>query len=174
MGLPITLTLLRNWNQLTLRDDNLYEDTTIAMGCAKILGISLMENFDAPYLSCSVAEFWRRWHISLTSWFKDYLYIPLGGSRRGKAWKYINKMIVFLTSGLWHGASLTFIVWGGLNGLFQVIGEFLKPMKDKTISALHLNKDSLGYEVVHIICTFVLADFSWIFSEQRASRTHLK
>ena len=72
-------------------------------------------------------------------------------------------MIVFLTSGLWHGASLTFIVWGGLNGLFQVIGEILKPMKDKTISALHLNKDSLGYEVVHIICTFVLVDFSWIF-----------
>ena len=137
--------------------------STIAMGCAKILGISLMDNFDAPYLSCSVAEFWRRWHISLTSWFKDYLYIPLGGSRRGKARKYINKMIVFLTSGLWHGASLTFIVWGGLNGLFQVIGEILKPMKDKTISALHLNKESLGYKAVHIIWTFALVDFSWIF-----------
>ena len=79
--------------------------STIAMGAAEILGIDLMENFDAPYLSASVADFWRRWHISLTSWFKDYLYIPLGGSRKGKVRKYINKLIVFLVSGLWHGAN---------------------------------------------------------------------
>lgn len=77
--------------------------STIAMGTAKVLGVELMENFNAPYLSTSVAEFWRKWHISLTSWFKDYLYIPLGGSRKGKLRKYLNKMIVFLVSGLWHG-----------------------------------------------------------------------
>lgn len=87
--------------------------STIAMGAAKILGIQLMENFNAPYFSVSVAEFWRKWHISLTLWFKDYLYIPLGGSRKGKLRKYLNKMIVFLCSGLWHGASLSFVVWGG-------------------------------------------------------------
>ena len=79
--------------------------STIAMGSAKVLGIGLMENFDAPYLSTSVSEFWRRWHISLTSWFRDYLYIPLGGSQKGTIRKYINKMIVFLVSGLWHGAA---------------------------------------------------------------------
>lgn len=84
----------------------------IAMGAAKILDIDLMENFDAPYYSSSVAEFWRKWHISLTSWFKDYLYIPLGGSRKGKFRKNFNKMIVFLVSGLWHGANLSFVVWG--------------------------------------------------------------
>lgn len=87
--------------------------STIAIGVAKILGITLMENFKSPYLSTSVAEFWRNWHISLTSWFKDYLYIPLGGSRKGKFRKYLNKMIVFLLSGLWHGASMSFVVWGG-------------------------------------------------------------
>ena len=135
----------------------------IAVGAAKILGITLMENFDSPYLSTSVAEFWRRWHISLTSWFKDYLYIPLGGSRRGNIRKYINKMIVFLVSGLWHGASISFVTWGGLNGLYQVIGEIVQPIRDKMVSVLHLNRESLGHKLMHIVGTFVLVDFSWIF-----------
>ena len=78
--------------------------STIAIGAAEVMGFELMENFNSPYLSQSVAEFWRRWHISLSSWFKDYLYIPLGGNRKGKIRKYINIMIVFLVSGLWHGA----------------------------------------------------------------------
>ncbi|MCH5279928.1 MAG: MBOAT family protein [Lachnospiraceae bacterium] len=137
--------------------------STIAMGTAKILRISLMENFDAPYLSTSVADFWRRWHISLTSWFKDYLYIPLGGGRKGKLRKYFNKMIVFLVSGLWHGASFSFIVWGGLNGLYQVIGEMLQPIRDKAVRILQLNRRSLGHKLIHIVGTFVLVDFSWIF-----------
>ncbi|MCH5279926.1 MAG: MBOAT family protein [Lachnospiraceae bacterium] len=137
--------------------------STIAMGTAKILRISLMENFDAPYLSTSVADFWRRWHISLTSWFKDYLYIPLGGSRKGKLRKYVNKMIVFLVSGLWHGASISFIVWGGLNGIYQIIGEMLQPLRDKAVSVLHLNRESIGHKLAHIVGTFVLVDFSWIF-----------
>lgn len=142
--------------------------STIAIGAAKILDINLMENFDAPYLSTSVAEFWRKWHISLTSWFKDYLYIPLGGSRKGKVRKYINKMLVFLISGLWHGASLSFVIWGGLNGLYQVIGEILMPVRDKLVKVLHLHRDSLAHKLVHVIGTFVLVDFSWIFF--RASR----
>lgn len=137
--------------------------STIAMGAAKILRIDLMENFQAPYLSASVAEFWRNWHISLTSWFKDYLYIPLGGSRKGKLRKYLNKMIVFLISGLWHGASCSFVVWGGLNGLYQVAGEVLKPLRDRAVKALHLNRESFGHRMVQVLGTFVLIDFSWIF-----------
>lgn len=105
----------------------------IAMGAAQILGIRLMENFQSPYLAVSVADFWRRWHISLTSWFRDYLYIPLGGSRCSKWRKYMNKMIVFLVSGLWHGAKISFVVWGGLNGLYQIIGEILQPLRDKLV-----------------------------------------
>lgn len=140
-----------------------YGYSTIAMGAAKILGITLMENFNAPYLSVSVADFWRRWHISLTSWFKDYLYIPLGGSRKGKWRKYLNKMIVFLASGLWHGAQFSFIVWGGINGVYQIVGEGLDPVRDKLVKVFHLNRDSLGHKLIHVVGTFVLIDFSWIF-----------
>lgn len=137
--------------------------STIAMGAAQILGVRLMENFDAPYLSVSVAEFWRKWHISLTSWFKDYLYIPLGGSRKGKLRKYLNKMIVFLVSGLWHGAQFSFVAWGGLNGLYQIIGEILQPLRDKLVEILHLNRKSLGHRLIHMVGTFILVDFAWIF-----------
>ena len=137
--------------------------STIAMGAAEILGIKLMENFDAPYLSTSVNDFWRRWHISLTSWFKDYLYIPLGGGRRGKARKYINKLIVFLISGLWHGAEWSFVIWGGLNGLYQIIGEILQPIRDKIVVASNLHRNTSGHKLICIIRTFVLVDISWIF-----------
>lgn len=137
--------------------------STIAMGAAKVLGISLMENFDAPYISLSVADFWRKWHISLTSWFKDYLYIPLGGSRKGQFRKYLNKISVFLVSGLWHGASFSFIVWGGLNGIYQIVGEILHPIRNKLVAILHLNRESLGHKLACIVGTFILVDFSWIF-----------
>lgn len=135
----------------------------VAIGASKILGIQLMENFDAPYLSKSVAEFWRKWHISLTSWFKDYLYIPLGGSRKGKARKYLNKLIVFLVSGLWHGASFSFVIWGGLNGIYQIIGENLQPLRDKAVNFLGLHRESLAHKMMKAIVTFVLVDFAWIF-----------
>lgn len=137
--------------------------STIAMGASKILGISLMENFNAPYFSDSVASFWRNWHISLTSWFKDYLYIPMGGGRKGKIRKYINKMIVFLISGLWHGTSLSFVIWGGLNGLYQIIGEVLLPFRSRVIKLFRMNSDTLGFRVLKVITTFILVDFSWIF-----------
>jgi len=137
--------------------------STIAMGAAKVLGIQLMENFAAPFLASSVAGFWRRWHISLTSWFKDYLYIPLGGSRKGKFRKYVNKMIVFLVSGLWHGADFSFVAWGGINGFYQVIGEMLQPARNAVVKGLHLRRESLGHKLVHVIGTFLLVDFSFIF-----------
>ncbi len=137
--------------------------SVIAMGAAEILGVQLMDNFDAPYLATSVADFWRRWHISLTSWFKDYLYIPLGGSRKGKIRKYVNKMIVFLVSGLWHGASITFVIWGGLNGLYQIIGEVLQPIREKLVRIFCVDKDSIGHKMICTIATFILIDFTWIF-----------
>ena len=140
-----------------------YGYSTIAMGSAKILGIDLMENFDAPYLSSSVTEFWRRWHISLTSWFKDYLYIPLGGGRNGSLRKYINKMIVFVSSGLWHGADLSFVVWGGLNGLYQIFEDLIKPIQKKVNTLFNLNRQAIGYQLICIIMTNVLVGFSWIF-----------
>ena len=144
--------------------------STIARGAARILGVELMENFRAPYLSCSVADFWRNWHISLTSWFRDYLYFPLGGSRKGRLRKYINKLIVFLVSGLWHGASVSFVIWGGLNGLFQVAGELLMPLRDRLIKFLGLHRESLGHRLVHIAGTFILVDFAWIFFRASTAR----
>lgn len=140
-----------------------YGYSVIAMGAARILGIQLMENFNAPYLSTSVAEFWRKWHISLTSWFRDYLYIPLGGNKRGKIRKYLNIFIVFLVSGLWHGASMAYVIWGGINGIYQIIGDMLQPVKNKIVSVCHLNRESLGHKFICAIGTFVLVDFSWIF-----------
>ena len=148
--------------------------STIAMGTAKVLGINLMENFDAPFFSTSVAEFWGRWHISLTSWFKDYLYIPLGGSRRGNIRKYINKMIIVVVSGLWHGASFSYVVWGGLNGLYQIIGEILQPVRDKMVSVLRLNRESFGHKLLHIVGTFALVDFSLVFFRARGCREALE
>lgn len=140
-----------------------YGYSTIAMGAAKVLGIDLMENFDAPYLATSVAEFWRRWHISLTSWFKDYLYIPLGGSWKGKLRKHLNRIIVFLVSGLWHGAEWSFVVWGGLNGLYQVLGDLLKPLRDRLVRLLGLHRESIGHRLFCMAVTFFLVGVSWIF-----------
>lgn len=140
-----------------------YGYSVIATGAAKVLGIDLMENFSAPYLARSVAEFWRNWHISLTSWFKDYLYIPLGGSRKGALRKHLNRIIVFLVSGLWHGANWTFVIWGGLNGIYQVLGDLLKPIRDKLVKWLHLNRESVGHHMLQTLTTFALVCVSWIF-----------
>ncbi|MBR1457248.1 MAG: MBOAT family protein, partial [Oscillospiraceae bacterium] len=103
--------------------------TDMALGSAQILGYALDENFRAPYLTRSVRDFWRRWHISLTSWLRDYVYFPLGGSRYGARRAALNVLAVFAVSGLWHGADGSFIVWGLLNGAFQVLGEALTPLR---------------------------------------------
>lgn len=137
--------------------------SNIARGAARIMGFSLMENFHNPYFADSVADFWRRWHISLSTWFKDYLYIPLGGNRKGRGRKYLNLMIVFLTSGLWHGANWTYVVWGGLNGLFQIIGDLLRPAREKLVKLFRINKKSYGYRLSQILITFSLVDFTWLF-----------
>lgn len=135
----------------------------IAMGSAKILGIELMENFNAPYFSRSVSEFWRRWHISLSSWFRDYVYIPLGGNRKGKIRKHLNLIITFGISGLWHGASWGYVAWGLLNGVYQIIGNIMKPIKDKINSILGLHTNSFGHKFAQTVTTFALICVSWIF-----------
>ena len=137
--------------------------SNIAIGAARVMGFSLMDNFDTPYFSESVSEFWRRWHISLSTWFRDYLYIPLGGNRKGKLRTYINIMIVFLVSGLWHGASWHFVVWGGMNGLFQVIGSMTMPLRDRLASAFHIDRKVFSHRLLKKIVTFALICLTWLF-----------
>ena len=135
----------------------------LAIGAAEVMGFEVSRNFDTPYFSRSVGEFWRRWHISLSSWFRDYLYFPLGGSRCSRRQKYRNLMIVFLVSGAWHGAGWNFILWGGLNGLFQILEQQFAPQRALLCAKLHIRTDSLGYRVVQTVLTFCLVDFAWIF-----------
>lgn len=144
--------------------------SNIAKGAALILGIELMNNFESPYLSTSCGEFWRRWHISLSSWFRDYLYIPLGGNRKGKIRKYLNIIIVFGLSGLWHGANWTYVIWGLLNGLFQIFGDLLKKTRNHLTTLLGIHKNKLSTSIARIVITFIFIDFTWIFF--RAENIH--
>ena len=144
--------------------------SNIAIGAARILGFDLMDNFNAPYLSMSVAEFWRRWHVSLSSWFRDYVYIPLGGNRKGRIRKYLNLIIVFFASGLWHGASWHFVAWGVINGFYQIAGEVLAPVRSYFMKLLHIDPNSFSRKVRKTVLTFLLISFSWIFF--RASGIH--
>lgn len=145
----------------------------IAMGSARILGLELTDNFHAPYFSKSVGEFWRRWHISLSSWFRDYLYIPLGGSRKGRLRTYGNLMAVFLISGLWHGAAWTYVVWGGLNGLFQVAEHGTKGLRRRVRLALGIREHGFSHRVLQRVITFVMVDFTWFFFRVKGLRSSL-
>lgn len=140
--------------------------STIARGVALCFGIRLMENFNAPYLAMSVSEFWRRWHISLTGWFKDYLYIPLGGNRKGEKRKQLNRLVVFGVSGLWHGASVAYIMWGVMNAFFQSIGDVKEGMKvrirEKVPGAFE-DKNTFSVRLLKRLVTFLLISFTWIF-----------
>ncbi|MEG2097573.1 MAG: MBOAT family O-acyltransferase [Pseudoflavonifractor sp.] len=142
-------------------DFSAYSD--MALGAARMMGFRLTENFRTPYFSRSVAEFWRRWHISLSSWFRDYLYIPLGGSRKGTLRKYLNVMVVFAVSGLWHGAGLSFLVWGLLNGAYQVVGGVTAPLRGTIRRRLHLAEDGRLTVLWQVGCTFLLATVAWVF-----------
>ena len=148
--------------------------TQIAMGSAKMLGIGLRENFNAPYLAGSVKEFWHRWHISLTSWFTDYLYIPLGGNRKGKFRKYWNTMIVFLASGLWHGAAWNYVVWGGLNGSLIILQDITKRVREKCFKMLKIDRSAYGWKVFTRIATFLLVDYTWLFFRSTSFKQAIK
>jgi D-alanyl-lipoteichoic acid acyltransferase DltB (MBOAT superfamily) len=124
------------------------------------MGIDLMKNFERPYFSKSISEFWKRWHISLSSWFRDYLYIPLGGNRVPIAIWFFNLMITFLVSGLWHGADWTFVIWGGLHGLYLVTPLFLTSVLGLKFK---LNEKSLFVRIVRVVGVFILVDIAWVF-----------
>jgi alginate O-acetyltransferase complex protein AlgI len=135
----------------------------IALGTARLFGFDLLKNFSYPYFSRSIAEFWRRWHISLSSWFKDYLYIPLGGSR-GNTWTKIrNVFIVFLLSGFWHGANWTFIVWGGLNALFILPSVIVGANRNHLDIVAHDKSMPTIRELLQMLSTFMLTTIAWIF-----------
>ena len=134
----------------------------IAIGAAKAMGYNLMENFRRPYFATSIADFWRKWHISLSTWFRDYIYFPCGGSRCSTIKTYRNLMITFLVSGLWHGAAYNFILWGGYHGISQVLGRVLKPIKDSTRKILHIGDASIIRKIWDIIITFCLVAYGWM------------
>ena len=142
-------------------DFSAYSD--MAVGSGRLLGFTLLENFNAPYLCRSIQDFWRRWHISLSSWFRDYLYFPLGGSRRGRVRKYLNVLIVFAVSGLWHGAAMTFVVWGLLNGVYQILGAVTAPARSRVRSALHLADDGALTRCIQAAVCFALLTVTWVF-----------
>ena len=129
----------------------------MALGVGELLGFELINNFRRPYLSQSVTEFWHRWHISLSVWLRDYIYIPLGGSRCSKFRNYINIMITFLVSGLWHGANWTFVAWGGMHGFFQIFEKMLGWNK---------NLHNGVIRVLRIFVTYIIVSFAWIFFRQ--------
>ncbi|MCK6596921.1 MAG: hypothetical protein L6Q37_01040 [Bdellovibrionaceae bacterium] len=128
----------------------------IARGCSKLMGVDLMVNFDKPYFSASISEFWRRWHISLSTWFRDYLYIPLGGNQVGQRRKSFNLLLVFLVSGLWHGANWTYVIWGLLHGFYLVIENYLKNLFPNS-------SPNFFTRFFNILFTFILVFFTWIF-----------
>lgn len=153
-------------------DFSAYSD--IAIGAARVMGFKLMENFRTPYFAHSISEFWRRWHISLSSWFRDYLYIPLGGNRKGEARTYFNRFVVFLCSGLWHGANWTYVIWGGLHGLYIVLDiakdKYFPTGKSRAVSSEPLARFnnlssvvSVPRRVFGVLFTFVLVMLTWVF-----------
>ncbi|MGI4020896.1 MAG: MBOAT family O-acyltransferase [Janthinobacterium lividum] len=135
----------------------------IAIGSARVMGFKLLTNFNRPYFAKSISEFWKRWHISLSTWFKDYVYIPMGGNRVIKPLVLFNLLVTFLLSGFWHGANWTYIIWGGLNGLYLAIGVVLYTTKSKMNHKFEKGYFSFFNQLLNIIFTFFLIALSWIF-----------
>lgn len=141
-------------------DFSSYSD--IAIGAARVMGFQLMENFRSPYLSSSIGEFWDSWHISLSSWFQDYLYIPLGGSRKGTLRTCLNLMIVFLVSGLWHGAAWTFVLWGAAHGLYSVLSRLTRTLRTQLCTALRIDRKSKLHQCLCILLTFTFTSLAFV------------
>jgi D-alanyl-lipoteichoic acid acyltransferase DltB (MBOAT superfamily) len=135
----------------------------IAIGAAEVMGVDLMKNFDRPYWSRSVGEFWRRWHISLSTWFRDYLYLPLGGNRVSPARWCLNILAVFAVSGLWHGANWTFVVWGALHGIYILVSRWSLGLRERISGWLGLAADHPLRVACQVFVTFNLVSFAWIF-----------
>lgn len=139
----------------------------IAIGAAQVLGFKLMENFRTPYYSKSISEFWHRWHISLSTWFRDYMYIPLGGSRCGVERWILAVMVTFAVSGLWHGANWTYVVWGVLNGIYLLAGAATKEWRDRIFGLFGLRRENFIRQGIMLATTFVLTSLGWIIFRAR-------
>lgn len=155
-GLPLVLATLFFAIQIYC-DFSGYSD--MALGSARVMGFRLMTNFNRPYFARTIADFWKRWHISLSSWFRDYLYISVGGNRVSIPRRYFNLFLVFLVSGFWHGASWTFIIWGALHGMYQIVGLLTRDFRRRLTAFLPTWLDH-GLDV---IATGALVTFAWIF-----------
>lgn len=132
--------------------------SNMAIAVAWLLGYDLGKNFNLPYLASNPSDFWRRWHISLSSWLRDYVYIPLGGSRKGKIRTYVNIFLTMLVSGLWHGSTINFLIWGALHGIWQVVHRMLKDLKTSSEGS----RKAGSISVIYIILNFLLVNFLWI------------
>lgn len=136
----------------------------MAIGSAQVMGFKLMDNFNRPYFSKSIAEFWKRWHISLSSWFRDYIYIPLGGNRVPQWRMCCNLFLTFLLSGLWHGANWTFVIWGGLNGFYMVFSILTHDPRKKLVQWTGLDRHPKAHKYLNVMVVFSLVCLGWIFS----------
>jgi len=141
----------------------------IAIGAAQVMGFKLMDNFNRPYFSKSIEEFWKRWHISLSTWFKDYLYIPLGGNRVSIPRWYFNIFLTFLISGLWHGADWKYIIWGGLNGFYLIVGIMTRDIRDATTRLLRIDRHLHLHKLTTVLITFTLICITWIFFRAKST-----
>lgn len=137
--------------------------SNIALGMAELFGFHLTKNFLRPYFANTIGEFWNKWHISLSSWLRDYIYIPLGGNRKGKIAQYVNLMITFVVSGIWHGVGIKYLVWGALHGFYQIMGKILKPIRYRVKVVLHIKDDYGIVRVIQSVMVFLMVDFAWIF-----------
>jgi len=159
-GLPVLLGTFFYAFQIYC-DFSGYSD--IAIGAAQIMGYKTMDNFNRPYFAKSIAEFWRRWHISLSSWFRDYLYIPLGGNRVSVPRWYLNLIVVLLICGFWHGANWTFLVWGGIHGFYLVSSIITRPFRGYLTRTISLDRLPRLHRSIKVLITFFLVCFAWIF-----------
>ena len=137
--------------------------SNIAIGAASILGYRMRDNFRQPYFAESIRDFWSRWHISLSSWLRDYIYIPLGGNRRGTWQKNRNVIFTFLISGLWHGSNWTFLCWGLLHAIYQIIGTQWRKVRGKICGKVHINENQIIYKALRRCVVFILVDIAWLF-----------
>ncbi len=160
MGLEIFVAI-------TIYSIQIYADffgyTCIAIGAAQTMGFTLLQNFNHPFFAVSVGDYWRRWHISLSMWLRDYIYFPLGGSRCSKIKKYRNILITFFISGLWHGANWTFIIWGMIHGLSIILDDIFKPVFQKIYSIFNINTKCFSFRLFQIIIAFLIINYSRLF-----------
>jgi alginate O-acetyltransferase complex protein AlgI len=159
-GFPLILATLFFSFQIYC-DFSAYSD--MAIGAAKVMGFDLMKNFNRPVLAKTTGEFWKRWHISLSTWFKDYLYFPLGGNKVNAARRYFNLMVVFFISGLWHGANWTYVIWGCINGFYLIFALITKKYRDKFNTAIGITKFKGLFTLSQITITFILISLSRVF-----------